>query len=105
MAEQVNSPAFGCYFDLANVVWRGMDTATEIRALGDLIAQVHMKDSRVGAGDVHPGLGRVDYAESAKALREIGYAGWIVLETPKAPPDLVARDISFTQRWFPTLPK
>lgn len=101
MAEQVGSPAFGCYFDLANVVWRGMDTATEIRGLAGLIRQVHMKETRIGPGDVPPGLGRVEYAASAAALRAIGYDGWLVLETPRALPDLVARDVSFTRRIFP----
>jgi sugar phosphate isomerase/epimerase len=103
MAEQVGSPGFGCYFDLANVVWRGMDTATEIRALGPLVRQVHMKETWVGPGDVHPGLGRVDYQEAAAALREIGYDGWLVLETPVAPDPLVARDISFARRVFPQI--
>lgn len=105
MAQAINSPAFGCYFDLANVVWRGMDTATEIRALNDLIVQVHMKESRVGPGDAHPGLGWVDYRRSAKALDEIGYDGWMVLETPRTLPELVRRDISFTRTHFPTLPR
>src|SRR5262245_19940543 len=67
LAERVGSPAFGCYFDLANVVWRGMDTATEIERLGGLIHQVHMKDALVGSGDCQPGLGRVDFASSAAA--------------------------------------
>jgi sugar phosphate isomerase/epimerase len=103
MAAEVSSEAFGCYFDLANVVWRGMDTATEIRALGELIRQVHMKDTRVGPGDCPPGLGLVDYAESARALREIHFDGWIVMETPAGPAELIARDISFTRSCFPEL--
>ena len=97
----LRSPAFGCYFDLANVVWRGMDTATEIAGLGGLIRQVHIKDTLVGSGDCQPGLGRVDFASSAAALRAIGYDSWLVLETPVAPPEVVARDISFTRSWFP----
>ncbi|MCS7219948.1 MAG: sugar phosphate isomerase/epimerase family protein [Anaerolineae bacterium] len=105
MAAEVSSNAFGCYFDLANVVWRGMDTATEIRALGDLIQQVHMKDARVGPGDCPPGLGLVDYAESARALHEIGFDGWIVMETPAGPAELITRDISFTRFCFPELLK
>jgi sugar phosphate isomerase/epimerase len=103
MADMVGSPAFGCYFDLANAVWRGMDTATEIRALGPLVRQVHVKDTRVGPGDVPPGQGLVDYAASAAALRAIGYDGWLVLETPAAPEPLIARDISFTRRVFPQI--
>lgn len=103
MAAEVGSEAFGCYFDLANVVWRGMDTAAEIRALGDLVRQVHMKDTRVGPGDCPPGLGLVDYVESARALREIGFDGWIVMETPAGPAELIARDVSFTRFHFPEL--
>ena len=32
LAERVSSPAFGCYFDLANPVVSGLDPATEARA-------------------------------------------------------------------------
>lgn len=103
LSEKVGGDAIGCYFDLANVVWRGMDTATEIRGLGRLIRQIHIKDTNVRPGDCRPGLGRVNYAESAKALREIGYDGWLVMETPPGPAELVKRDISFTRFAFPEL--
>lgn len=98
MATAISSEAFGCYLDTANVVWRGMDTATEIRALGKLIRQIHIKDSRVGPGDVQPGLGRVNWAETAKAVAEIGYDGWMVLETPGGVSN--PRDISFARATF-----
>lgn len=101
LAERVGSPGFGCYFDLANPLRRGLDSPTEIRSLGELVMRVHVKDMRVKPGDVHPGLGRVDFAECARALGEIGYDGWLTLETPPAPPPLVARDLSFTRSVFP----
>jgi sugar phosphate isomerase/epimerase len=101
LAERVDSPGFGCYFDLANPVRRGLDPASEIRLLGSLIRRVHVKDVLVRAGDVHPGLGRVDFRECARALDEIGYDGWLTLETPPAPPPLVARDLSFVRSRFP----
>ncbi len=103
LADRVGSLAFGCYFDLANPVTRGMDTATEIRALGDLVRRVHFKDARIAAGDCPPGTGRVDFAASAEALSEIGYGGWLVLETPPAPPELVARDLAFARSVFSAL--
>ncbi len=103
LAARVGSPAFGCYFDYANVVVRGMDTATELRALGDLVRRVHLKDARATANDCPPGLGLVDFAESAKALDAIGYEGWIVLETPPGPPELVGRDLSFARTVVPRL--
>jgi sugar phosphate isomerase/epimerase len=103
LADRVGSQAFGCYFDLANPVTRGLDSATEIRALGELVRRLHFKDTRVEAGDCPPGLGRVDYAASFEALSEIGYDGWVVLETPPGPPELVARDLSFARSVFPPL--
>ncbi|MGH2997565.1 MAG: sugar phosphate isomerase/epimerase family protein, partial [Gaiellaceae bacterium] len=60
LAERIGSAAFGCYLDLANPLRRGLDTATEIRTLGELIRRVHVKDQRVGSGDCPPGLGLVD---------------------------------------------
>src|SRR6266540_3084919 len=105
LADRVASRAFGCYFDLANVVARGMDTATEIRSLGSLIRRVHFKDVRVAVGDCPPGLGWVEFAETARALDEIGYDGWIVLETPAGPRELVARDLSFARSVLPRLPR
>lgn len=104
MAERIGSPSFGVYFDLANIVWVDRDGPEEIRNLGPLIKRVHMKESRIGPGDARPGLGRVDYAGSAKALKDIGYQGWIVMETPPGDAAEVARDIAFTRRFFPATP-
>jgi sugar phosphate isomerase/epimerase len=103
LAERVASSAFGCYFDLANVVARGMDSATELRALGGLVRCVHFKDTRVATGDCPPGLGRVDFAECALALDQIGYDGWVVLETMPGPAELVARDLAFARSVLPRL--
>jgi sugar phosphate isomerase/epimerase len=101
LAARVDSDAFGCYFDLANpLAHRGLDPPTEIRALGGLITRVHVKDTRVRTGDCRPGTGRIDFDECALALSEIGYDGWLTLETPPAPPPLVSRDLSFTRSVF-----
>jgi sugar phosphate isomerase/epimerase len=96
LAERVGSPAFACYFDLANLLVRGLDPPTEIRELRELICRVHVKDLLARKNDCRPGLGRVDFGECAAALAEIGYDGWLVLETPAAPPPVVARDVAFT---------
>jgi sugar phosphate isomerase/epimerase len=104
LAERIGSRAFGCYFDLANPIPRGMDGATEIRALGELVRRVHFKDARVQPGDCHPGLGLVDFAACSEALSELGYDDWLVLETPPGPPELVSRDLAFARTVFPSLP-
>jgi sugar phosphate isomerase/epimerase len=102
LAEQVGSPAFGCYFDVANLVVRGLDPPTEIRQTAELICRVHVKDLLARKNDCHPGLGRVDFRECAAALQEIGYDGWLVLETPPGPLPVVARDVAFTAATFGT---
>jgi sugar phosphate isomerase/epimerase len=100
LAARIGSAAFACYFDLANLAVRGLDPPTEIRALGDLICRVHAKDLLARKNDIHLGLGRVDFPECAAALAEIGYDGWLVLETPAAPPPVVARDVTFARVAF-----
>ena len=100
LAERIGSPAFACYFDLANPLRRGLDSPTEIRALGELVRRVHVKDMRVDSGDARPGLGRVDFSECARALADIGYNGWLTLEVPPGPPPLLGRDLSFTRSVF-----
>jgi acetyl esterase len=97
LAALVGSDAFGCYFDTANVVTRGLDSSNELRRLGELVRRVHVKDVRVTVNDCPPGLGLVDFPACAEALDEIGYDGWVVLETPPGPPELVARDLSFVR--------
>ncbi len=103
LATLIDSPAFGCYFDLANAARRGLDGPTEIRALGPLVHRVHVKDAGAQPGRCRPGHGLVDFDECATALREIGYDGWLVLETPPSLPELVARDLSFARAVFPEL--
>jgi sugar phosphate isomerase/epimerase len=101
MAEQVASPAFGCYFDVANPVSRGQDPATELRRLGALVRQVHIKEHSPTQHNAPLGHGFVDHAACAAALREIGYSGWLVLETGGGLDALTARDISYTRRFYP----
>jgi len=101
LARAVGSVAFGDYFDLANVVWLGMNTADQIRKRGALIAQVHFKESLEGPGDCRPGKGRVDYAASAEALKEIGYDSWLVFEVPKGGDVDIRADIAIARYYFP----
>ena len=100
LAERIASPAFACYFDLANLVVRGLDPPTEIRNLGELICRVHVKDLLARKNDSRPGLGRVDFAQCSAALAEIGYDGWLSLETPPAPLPVLARDVAYTRATF-----
>jgi sugar phosphate isomerase/epimerase len=100
MAEKVDSPAFACYFDLANPMVYGRDPVEELRILRHLVASVHIKDFQQKLGDCRPGQGRVPLKECARVLHEIGYDGWLILETPPASAGLVSGDLSFVRRAF-----
>lgn len=76
------------YCDVANVVLRRRDPATEIRELGaDRICQVHFKDVLLRENqppdtNVLLGQGQVHFPAVTQALKAIGYDGWVCLETP-----------------------
>ncbi len=98
--DAVKSPAVKVYYDAYNAANAGHDPAAEIRALGvDRICQIHFKDyPRLEAGD-----GKVDWPKVSRALRDIGYRGWIVLETPCPTGDRVAdtaANLAFVRRLF-----
>lgn len=76
--ERSRSKAVKVYYDTGNATNQGYDVIAEIRLLGKQhIGQVHFKD-----GKSYLGEGKIDFAAAARALSDIGYAGFIVLETP-----------------------
>ncbi|MGH2460505.1 MAG: sugar phosphate isomerase/epimerase family protein [Chloroflexota bacterium] len=75
--SRVDSQWVGDYFDTGNAAGRGRDPVAEIRARGGLIFQIHVKGARGASLDA----GTVDLAGVGRALREIGYDGWLMLET------------------------
>ena len=100
MIDEVNSPAFGVYYDVANATWCDFDPIAEVTLLGKHVKQIHIKDADVFTGDVHPGKGRVNWPAYRDALRSIGYDGWMVLETPSGEPSVVAKDVQFVKETF-----
>lgn len=73
---RVQSNAVRVYYDVGNSTANGYDVPAEIRLLGDRICQIHFKDNKG-----HLGKGEVDMSAVGTAMRAIGYAGWVVLET------------------------
>lgn len=88
--DELDSPWVGWHFDIGNVVTFGWPEQW-IRILGPRILNVHIKEysrkKRDQAGpykgfDVELGEGDVDWPEVVKALKEIGYKGYGILEVP-----------------------
>jgi L-ribulose-5-phosphate 3-epimerase len=95
--ERVNSPALQVFYDIGNATnMGGFDVPAEIRRLGKKrICQFHFKDKG------YLGEGKVDVVAAVKAIREIGYEGFVVLETGspsgKVEEDL-RRNLEYTRR-------
>jgi inosose dehydratase len=67
--------------DTGHVLLAGDDPATLIRAHGDRIPYVHLKDADLQTGAFVPlGTGALDLPGVMQALGEIGYDGWITVE-------------------------
>ena len=85
--ERVQNDAVRVYYDVGNSTYGGYDVPAEIRDLGDRICQIHFKDGGNALGE-----GKVDMDAVGKAMKDIKYEGWVVLETAIKDKD---RDASF----------
>ena len=97
LLERVDSPSVGDYWDMANCMGLGYDPLEEIAQLGRHIVRVHAKEYH--RGDTPPGTsaqphfdglntkpfgeGDVPVPAVLSALQQIGYDGYVVLETGK----------------------
>lgn len=93
----------GLTVDTGHAALGGIDPAALIRAHPERVAHVHCKDVRQPVFDAltarsgsfldgvlegmftAPGDGRLDYGAVMKALADIGYAGWIIIEAEQDP--------------------
>ncbi len=78
--DRVGSPAVKVYYDVANSHKAGYDIYTEIRELGSQICEFHAKDN----DDLY-GKGSIDFEEVRRAIDDIDYRGWLVMEGTKMP--------------------
>lgn len=81
--DKAGSTQAGVYFDVGNNIYSGY-AQDWVRILGSRIKRVHFKDYAHGKtgldGFVDLLAGDVDYPETMKALREIGYDGPVTAE-------------------------
>ncbi|MBN1459105.1 MAG: sugar phosphate isomerase/epimerase [Armatimonadetes bacterium] len=97
MIELVQSPALGVYYDVGNADYQGFDPVAEIGQLGKHIFQMHVKE--IGA---EMGQGKLDFTAIARAIRSVGYDGYLVLETEAGhdPAANAARNLTFVKNLF-----
>ena len=77
LIDSIASPAVKVYYDPANAVYSGEDPLKAIPMYGDRIGQVHVKE----AGGTYIGDGTVPWPGIIDALDQVGYDGWLILET------------------------
>jgi len=78
--ERVGSPAVKVYYDVGNSHKAGYDIYREIRQLGKHICEFHAKDY----DDLY-GKGTIAFKEVRRAMDDIAYREWIVMEGTKMP--------------------
>jgi hexulose-6-phosphate isomerase len=89
--DKVGSTQAGVYFDVGNNIYSGF-SQDWVRILGKRIKRVHFKDYQHGKAGLEGFCdllaGDVDYPETMKALREVGYDGPVTAEFFGAEGDL-----------------
>ena len=103
LLSRVESRAFGALWDIVHTCRMG-DTPEDVTGLlGDRLLHVHVKDGRGPAGAdswelVPLGEGDVPVAGILRALRALGYGGWLTVEWEKKwHPELAEPEIALPQ--------
>lgn len=78
LLEEVGSPAIRVYYNFANALQNGRDVSAELRTLGkDRICQIHCTDQD---GVLLEQNTRLKLPDVRKALDDMGWSGWLVVE-------------------------
>lgn len=83
--DRIGHGSVKVYYDIYNLEGQGYDTPAEIRRLRERIAIFHFKN-----GPDYLDNGKVKFEAPVAAIQEIGYRGWVVLETSSPSKDKVA---------------
>lgn len=80
--QHIDSPAVGMNFDIGHAYCVKDDPATTIPRVAKYIRHFHLED--IAATRVHahlvPGEGVIDFPAALRAIRGIGYTGWVTIE-------------------------
>jgi sugar phosphate isomerase/epimerase len=100
--DAVGSRAVKVYYDVANMHKMGYDIYREIRRLGrENICQFHCKENGFLLGK-----GNIDFVKVKEAIDEIGYRGWLIIESARpggmTVEDSYTKNQKFLRSVFPT---
>jgi sugar phosphate isomerase/epimerase len=81
-ARHIRSPMLGLNFDIGHFYCVKDEPAPTVHKLREHIRHVHLED--IAATRVHhhliPGEGVIDFGNTLKALKDVGYDGWVTVE-------------------------
>ncbi len=84
--EGIGSEApLGVCYDVGNATSFGFEPKEELAELGSRVLEVHFKDRWRGGASASLGEAETDFPAVLAHLKESGFSGPIVLETPAAP--------------------
>ena len=75
--EDIGEPNVRVHFDTFHANIEERDPVQALRALGKHVGHVHISENDRGT----PGSGHVDWRNTLLALKEIGYNGWLTIES------------------------
>ncbi len=86
LIAEIGHPAVGMYLDAGNIVWLDHGFPDQwIRAMAGHIRRIHVKGAK-RRGSICPLFeGEVDWPAVMRAIREVKYAGWIIVEPANLP--------------------
>lgn len=76
---------FGINYDLGNSASLGFEPSAELRAYGDRVLNVHIKDRIFGGTTVPLGTGDVNFDAVSLGLKNTDYTGNFILQTARSP--------------------
>jgi D-psicose/D-tagatose/L-ribulose 3-epimerase len=91
--KEVNSPYLKLHLDTFHLNIEENDIAGAIRSAGIHLGHFHASENNRR----RPGMGHIPWAEIRLALDEIGYTGWVVMESFVRPEGEVGRTLSIWQ--------
>lgn len=90
LVRDVGSPSLKIHLDTFHMHIEEKSSGAAVIQAGELLRMVHASENDRGA----PGTGQVHWQEIAHALREIGYDGWVVIESFTPDIKMIARAAS-----------
>ena len=76
LVKSVDHPNFRTMYDTFHANIEEARPSTAIRTIAPYMAHVHISENNRGT----PGTGQVNWFESFRTLREVGYDGWLTIE-------------------------